>query len=167
MKYILGGIIIVTTFFAATDRIYAQCTCANAGLSASGELKRSAAVFVGEVIEIKKADAVKNTHYVEFEVTFKIKTAWKIDLPEILTVSEAKEEGHSYFKEKENYLVYAYASENVLKVDTGCCGRTRRLSAATEDLENFKESGEIPARVIKAPVTDANAKPYSLNRSAN
>jgi hypothetical protein len=168
-KSIILAIFVAIALFGEASGIYAQCSCANAGESAYDELRRSEAVFEGEVIGVKKVESVTNTDYVEFGVTFKIRTVWKTDLPEIVTVRNTSErKDGSDFREKESYLVYAFIYEKVLSAYIGCCTRTKRLPHAAKDLEEFKGKGEKPTRVIKASTFNLRAKPNnSFNRSAN
>ncbi len=165
MKSIVLGFFVIAGFFYGEGEFYAQCACANPGESAYGELKRSEAVFVGEVTEVKRIGPVEKADNTEFDVTFKIKTVWKTDLPEFFTLKNIGDKV-SDFREKENYLVYAHIHEKVLFAYLGCCTRTRPLLSAGEDLKEFEERGEKPTRVIKASTFKFTAQPNnSFNRS--
>jgi hypothetical protein len=159
MQNIILRVIITVILFCGGSYIYGQCNCANAGSTVYGEFKHSAAVFVGEVLEIKKLESVKDANYSEFDVTFKVKTAWKTDLSEILTIRNISENNDpSDFKEKESYLIYAWIYKNVLSSGIYCCSRTKLLNYAAKELEEFKERGEKPKNIIKIS-PENNGKP--------
>lgn len=156
MKKIIRVILVAAFLSCGASELHAQCTCSNGYESAHDELKRAQAVFVGEVVEVKKVGFFEDTEYVEFDVTFRVMAAWKNDLPETLTVRNTSEKKiSSDFKEKERYLIYAYLYHDTLSTGTGCCTRTSLLSSATEDIKEFRLKGEKPTRIIKAPASKA------------
>ena len=157
MSRMILGIFAITTLFLGAGDIYAQCKCIKNYASAYEEFEDSDSVFVGKVIEIRKAKAVKGTEYYEFNVKFKIETAWKTDTTETKTLRNTAS-GSSEFKEGETYLVYARVRDNKLSTIVGCCNRTRQLSEAARDLEEFEDKGEKQKNIIKASPKD-NGKP--------
>ena len=153
MRRIILGVVAITTCFLGAGEIYAQCSCIKHYASAYEEFKDSDAVFVGEVIGIRKANAVKDTESYEFNVKFKVRTAWKTDSTETVTLRNTASH-RSEFKEGESYLVYARVRNNKLSAFVGCCSRTRLLSKAADDLEEFENKGEKQKNIIKASPKD-------------
>ena len=148
--------------------IYAQCACGSlAGRTAFEQLKRADAVFVGEVIRVERVRINRKVDYEEFDVTFKIKTAWKTDLPETVTIKNTTSPRltDSDFKEKEIYLVYARYSKthrNKLSAYIGCCTMTGLLTRVTEHLKEFEKNGEKPRNIIKNQLPDrSKAEQYN------
>ncbi|MBK7705762.1 MAG: hypothetical protein IPN69_24570 [Acidobacteria bacterium] len=163
----MGRSILVVLFISIIifgySTAYSQCgSCIDDYLSVYDEFKGSKAVFVGSVAEIRKneesknTDATTNTDYYQFKVKLVVKTAWKTDLPEFVTILNIGSK-NSDFKLGESYLVYAYVrhydKEN-LRASIGCCSRTKLLSEAEEDLQEFKNKGEKPTNIIKPPPKD-------------
>src|SRR5262245_29131668 len=102
----------------------AQCACAGGSTkseiqssrSASEELQAAEVVFIGEAIENKKIELPspnrEGTSH-EYELTFKVKRAWKKAIDEIVKVRES---GPCLlgFKKGNEVLVYAFADEDRL-----------------------------------------------------
>lgn len=148
IQKVILGVFIVATFFFATDKIYAQCDCIKNYVSAYDEFKGSDIVFVGEVIEIRKIRAFENSEYSEFEVKFKVVTSWKTDLNEIITLRNTAS-GSSEFEKSKSYLVYARTLNNALRANFGCCTKTKPLSKASKDLQEFEDNGEKQTNIVK------------------
>ena len=105
-------------------------------------------VFSGKVLEIAPAQAKdkgrRTQGYGRF-VTFSIAQTWKGEAGGTIQINTGMgggDCGYNFVKGRE-YLVYAHGSGG--KYSTGICSRTRRLSAAGEDLEYFKTALEAPA----------------------
>ncbi|MBX3244357.1 MAG: hypothetical protein KF685_07855 [Acidobacteria bacterium] len=163
MRNIVLAILCISIITFGNSTVYSQCgSCIENYFSVYDEFSGSKAVFVGKVIEIKKieesrnTDTTTNTDYYQFKVIFEIGTAWKTDLPETIIITNTSSK-NSDFKLGESYLVYAsvrhYDKEN-LRAHTGCCSRTKLLSDAKEDLQEFKNKGEKPAKIIKVSHED-------------
>jgi hypothetical protein len=165
-KIILVGFITAVCLFGASN-IHAQCSCLERDVyfSAYDELKGSDVVFVGKVTEVKKVgvsgyDAPSNTMYYEFDVKFKIKMAWKNDLPRTITIRNVGSKS-AEFVQGESYLIYGRVryDDNILRANLGCCNRSKRLSEAAEDLKEFTAKGEKLMKISKTSTSNVGAKP--------
>ncbi len=144
MGKLILSVLFLITFSFATGRVSAQCACKAKyrNITAHNELKLADAVFVGMVIEIKKAVRNKsNDSYVEI-VKFKLKNAWKRDLEMFVTVRNKIQGCLNGFGAKEEWLIYAYNNGDSTFRTYCCCSRTKPLSKAAEDLKEFEEKGE-------------------------
>jgi hypothetical protein len=97
----------------------------------SEELNRAAAVFSGEVGDIKIEEH-------RFVVEIKVEKVWKGEIPKTIFVQTSKGEydsGYS-FAVGRKYLIYVYGGE---PFTVNYCSRTKPLESASEDL---KELGE-------------------------
>ena len=138
------------SYFGRSEAI-AQCTCAPAyrDITPHNEFKLANVVFIGEVIDIKKAAPDKNTgHYIE-TVRFKVSKAWKRDLEPSVFITNKIAGCINGFDEREEWLVYAYQNQDGTLGTYCCCSRTKPLSKATEDLKEFKEKGEKPTNILR------------------
>ena len=157
MRKIILGIFAITILFFGAGEIYAQCDCINNYASAYDEFKGSDAVFVGEVIETKKIRDF-NTEASEFEVKFKVEAAWKTDSTETVTLKNTARGDSEEFKKGESYLVYVRIRNNELRANYGCCTKTKLLSDAAKDVQEFKDNCEKQRNIIKESPKD-NGKP--------
>lgn len=174
MRNLIIGILLVSTICFGNSTAYSQCgSCIYNYFSVYDEFKGANAVFIGKVVEIKKVeeskktDTTTNTDYYEFKVKFKVETAWKNDLPETITITNT-DSRNSGFKLGESYLVYAHVlhpDNKNLGAYTGCCTRTRLLSEAEKDLQEFKDKDEKPTNIIKASPKEKDKPNKSLHRS--
>jgi hypothetical protein len=116
----------------------------------TGELKRSAAVFTGTVIDVTKPRPDEHTEggRVVYEdqlyvyVKFRVEKAWKGVGKSQLTITiraEREEYGCGYDFQAGTYLVYAdgIGRGRAQKLWIGCCTRTRRIEEAGEDLRKL------------------------------
>lgn len=92
---------------------------------------KSKAVFSGRVVEV-----VEHPQAFYVEVKFKVQRAWKQVRTDEITIRTGRGGGDCgyRFEVGENYLVYAYGSDEN-KLETNICQRTRRLADAGEDLK--------------------------------
>lgn len=157
MRNTITTILFIAAFIFGAITTYSQCSCVKDLYFAYDEFKYSDTVFVGKVVNTKKILDSKNTDkttdidYYDFQVTFEVKTAWKNDLNETITITNTGSD-KSDFEIGESYLVYArvrYKDEIVLRAHTGCCTNTKRLNEAKKDLQEFEAKGEKPKRIIK------------------
>jgi len=160
MRKLILAICFISAFIFGALEVNAQCDCIGGNrendyrgsgyATAYQEFEKSEAIFVGEFVEMKKIErppAFKSDFPYEYEIKFKVKKAWKKNLEEFISLR--------YwagcligFKEGEEYLVYAFVHEGLLR--TNYCSRTRLLSKAAVDLKEFEERGEKPRDIIKA-----------------
>ncbi|HLM60064.1 MAG TPA: hypothetical protein VK308_04620 [Pyrinomonadaceae bacterium] len=148
MRNLIFGIFVLTSFLSLTSEGYAQCSCLPEFYTAYDEFKGSDAVFVGEVVEIQKGKAIENSKHLEFDVKFKVATAWKTDMPEAITIKNSASDS-SEFEVGKIYLVYARLHDNFLRSYIGCCNRTKLLSDAAGDLKMFKRKGEKKKNIVR------------------
>lgn len=150
MKRFLPFIFFVGLLCFGVGEVFAQCACLQSrkDITASKELKLADVVFVGEVIEIRQTIPDKQNRYTE-TVTFKVKTAWKQEVEEFITITNEIYGCINGFDEKEEWLVYAYKSQNNKFRTACCCSRTKPLSKATEDLKEFEQNGDKATHVTK------------------
>ena len=142
--------LIVASGIAVADAT-AQCSCAPTyiNITPHNEFKLAEVVLVGEILDIQKTDLDATTgHYTE-TIKIKVKRSWKQDIESVVTIRNRVDGCTNGFKEKEEWLLYAYRNQNGSLVTYCCCTRTRPLSKAMEDLKEFREKGELPAKVLK------------------
>jgi hypothetical protein len=149
MRNLILGIFVLIAFLSLTSKSYAQCSCLPEFYTAYDEFKGSDAVFVGKVVEIQKGKAIENSEHLEFDVKFKVTTAWKTDTTETITVKNSASNG-SEFEVGKIYLVYARLRNEFLWSYIGCCNRTKLLSKAAGDLKMFKHKKEKPKAILKS-----------------
>lgn len=124
------------------------CSCVVPG-TAKEELKESAAVFSGKVINI----AAENKFMLfqssadPIAVTFEVQEWWKGNVQKKVTVYTAKSSASCGFEFALNnkYLVYANEVDGTFKVSV--CSRTALLSTAGDDLAELGK-GEKPTKQL-------------------
>jgi hypothetical protein len=93
-------------------------------------LKQSAAVFSGEVLEIKNGG-----NYME--VRIRVERSWKgVATEEVSVLTDSTTESPHYHV-GDKYLVFAGIRDG--KLFTGNCSRTKKLEYAQEDLQQLQE----------------------------
>jgi hypothetical protein len=98
--------------------------------SVNSTLKKSTAVFSGEVLEIRTG--------VNFlQARFRVERSWKgVESDEVFVFTDGSAESPHY-RVGEKYLVFAGIRND--KLFTGICSRTKRLEYAEEDLKQLGE----------------------------
>ena len=97
--------------------------------SVKSALKQSAAVFSGEVLEIKKGGNFT-------EALFRVERSWKGVEVEEVSVSESDSTAESpHYRVGERYLVFAGIQNG--KLFTGNCSRTKKIADAGGDLQQL------------------------------
>jgi hypothetical protein len=155
-RLILNLCLIVASVIGAADAI-AQCTCVPTyvNITPHNEFKLASVVLIGEILEIKKTDLnMKTGHYTEI-IKVKVKKAWKRDIESAVTIRNRVVGCINGFKEKEEWLLYVYKDQDGTLGTYCCCSRTRPVSKAIEDLKEFEEKGEMPAKVFKDPLQES------------
>lgn len=147
MKLLL--LLVIFTGFTSNITADNSCSCYS-GISGNAslkkkvkyELKKSKAVFSGEVTEINEIQS--GVYKGNLEIKFKVINSWKKikeEIVSVITEPSTKATTPPYviscgytFQVGKTYLVYieSQSGENFL---TGICSRTRKLIDATEDLE--------------------------------
>jgi hypothetical protein len=148
MKTAISIIFFVGLVLFGTSEVFAQCACSRKNVSASEEFKLADIVFVGEVVEIKRTTPDKQNRYTE-TTTFKVKSAWKKDLEEFVTVTNEIYGCINGFEKGKEWLVYAYEGKDNKLSNGCCCSRTKSLPKAAEDLKEFEQYGEKPTTIVK------------------
>ena len=107
--------------------------CMTEPKSVKNTLKKSTAVFSGEVLETKSG--------VNFlQARFRVERSWKgVEADEVFVLTDGSAESPHY-RVGENYLVFAGIRDG--KLFTGLCSRTKKLEYAQEDLQQLGE-GQI------------------------
>lgn len=104
--------------------------CFNHPKSVKGAIKQSAAVFSGEVLEMKNG-----RNYLE--VRFRVERSWKGVKAEEVSVSTDSTVESPHYRVGQKYLVFAGFRDG--KLFTGNCSRTKKLEYALEDLQQLGE----------------------------
>jgi hypothetical protein len=116
------------------------CTCAAPATPAEG-LKRSAAVFRGTVIEIRRPflDRIGLTRTGGHRVRFQVVKQWKgAPSKTVEVVTRLTSEGCGFpFEEKKEYLVYVVTEPK--DVQTGICTGTRPLAGAEPEMKQLDD----------------------------
>ena len=100
-------------------------------------LKKSTAVFSGEVLEIRSNVNV-------LQARFRVERSWKgVETEEVYVLTDGTVESPHY-RVGEKYLVFAGTRDG--KLFTGSCSRTKRLEYAEGDLQQLGQ-GQLPSKV--------------------
>ena len=105
--------------------------------SAKSALRQSAAVFLGEVLEIKSGGNF-------LEARFRVERFWKGVATEEVSVSVDSTTESPHYRVGEKYLVFAGLKER--KLFTGTCSRTKKLEYAQGDLQQLGEGQKVKTR---------------------
>jgi hypothetical protein len=153
----IAGLVLM---LCASSRAFA-CDCARTGPSCQ-EYWKATAVFSGTVIEIRRVTVNEGTYSHEMRaVRLSIDQPFRgVEGAEVEVLTGFSECGFG-FRQTEQYLVYAYRSEQDQKLHTSICTRTRLLADAQADLAYIrglaksKPGGTISGEVAKH-LRDAN-----------
>jgi hypothetical protein len=108
-------------------------------------------VFVGRVLRIKSGRTKRTGNRLAFldkviYVTLKVERTWKSANAEEITIVTPASDCYYPFKVNEEYLVWAYSSDQSSdRLETALCARTDKLANATMDLNALGEA-RVPAR---------------------
>jgi hypothetical protein len=134
MKTLVLVWLISLASFGSTNSANPTMRCLIAAKSVKSALKQSAAVFSGEVIEVKNG-----RHFME--ARFRVERSWKgVDAEEVLVLVDSTVESPHY-RASEKYLVFAGIQYG--KLFTGNCSRTRKIADAQEDLKQLGEGKAV------------------------
>ena len=134
----LVGLVMGVLVFGGVDRTYA-CLCALPG-SPAEELESAAAVFAGEVVSVREAEATLGMISSADPTTVEFRTirVWKGPSGGTQTLTTARSGiscGFSFVKGRE-YIVYSYDGSTVYT-----CSRTALLALAAPDLAELGRGG--------------------------
>ena len=164
MRKIILSVLIVIIFCLVVPKTFAQCRCWPE-LTLREHFQRADAVFVGKVIEVEMVRQENADDYLRI-MKVEVKQTWKQDLERFVIIKRYPEKGTtSSVQPNDELLFYAYKikDEEGAFVAGGCCSRTKLLSIAADDLNQFRKMGEKPKKII-----DTKAKPNnSFNRTRN
>jgi hypothetical protein len=150
MKRIIFSVLIISVFYFGTDKNFAQCRCEPKKTNIQEYFQRSAAVFVGKVVEAKKIRR-ENADGYDVIIKFEVTQTWKQDLEKFVIVKEVSGSTDG-FEPNAEWLLYAFSRSNdgTLLITRDCCSRTKPLSVATKqgDLKAFKKMGEKPKKIL-------------------
>ena len=138
MKILL--LLLTVTYLQPSYRANTTARCLNEPRSVKLALKKSAAVFVGEVLQVRNG---RNYHYLE--ARFRVESFWKgVEAEEVsvFTVGESIAESPHY-RAGQRYLVFAGMQDG--KLFTGSCSRTKKVEYASGDLQQLGE-GQKPGK---------------------
>ena len=138
----LVGLVMGVLLFGGVDRTYA-CLCALPG-SPAEELESAAAVFAGEVVSVREAEATLGMISSADPTTVEFRTirVWKGPSGGTQTLTTARSGiscGFSFVKGRE-YIVYSYDGSTVYT-----CSRTALLALAAPDLAELGRGGKPDA----------------------
>ncbi|HXG67737.1 MAG TPA: hypothetical protein VNO70_21725 [Blastocatellia bacterium] len=141
----MKNFLIVIAFLLAVHDISLACSCVPPG-KPSEEMKESAAVFSGKVVEIRRNQRTDD-FFARVEAVIEVERVWKgveKTTVSVFTSSDSAACGYG-FKEGETYLVYA-SGDKEGRLLTTICTRTRRMKDAGEDLKELGPGKEIAER---------------------
>lgn len=152
MRVIALCLIISAAFLSPGPEANSAVRCQVQPKSVEGSLRKSAAVFVGEVMEINDASSLK-------EVRLRVDRSWKgIETEEVIVLVTRTSESPRYAV-GERYLVFANLQDG--KLLTGNCSRTKRIEYADEDLQQLGEGKKVKGefRRVQPPNSSSNLSP--------
>ena len=128
MKTVILFLLISLSFLSPSHEASATVRCLVEPKSVKGALKKSTAVFAGEVLEIWTGVNFR-------QARFRVEQSWKgVEADEVFVVADETAESPHY-KVGEKYLVFAGTRND--KLFTGICSRTKRLEYGAGDLQQL------------------------------
>ena len=162
LTYTLGLVLVISTIaFSLLVNVEGinACEC-DESTSADERFSEASAVFLGRVVKIYfedwpfDIDSALVPPDEPLTVEFRVRSVWKGEVSEIMSVSTARSEPCGYpFGMHGDYLVYADGDQGALEVLA--CGGTKRFDEAQEDLNALGEgySPETAERAVIKPAT--------------
>ena len=138
MKILLLFLLTSLTYLPPSYKANTTVRCFSEPKSVKVALKQSAAVFVGEVLQVRNG---RNYHYLE--ARFRVESSWKgVEAEEVSVFTEGESVAESpHYGVGQKYLVFAGMRDG--KLFTGRCSRTKKLEYASGDLQQLGE-GQKP-----------------------
>jgi hypothetical protein len=128
MRVIALYLLFSEAFWSSNHEVASAVRCMNQPKSVEGTFKKSNAVLVGEVIEVKDAGALK-------EARLRVEQSWKgVETKEVIVLATRTAESPRY-QVGERYLIFASLQNG--KLLTGTCSRTKKVEYAQEDLQQL------------------------------
>lgn len=124
----------------------AQCTCSAKyrDITAAGEFKLAAAVFVGTIDQIKELDHDPKTDSYDYHqevVEFTVERSWKQDLGSHVTLNNLIVGCVNGFQKNQKWLIYAYPRKDGTWQAYCCCSRSAPLPKANADIAEIEKLG--------------------------
>ncbi len=170
--YTLGLVLVVSTIafsLLVNGESIQACEC-DESTSVDERFNEASAVFVGRVVRMYfedwpfDIDSALVPPDEPLTVEFRVRSVWKGEVSEIMSVSTARSEPCGYpFGIHRDYLVYTDGDQGALEVLA--CGRTKRFDEAREDLISLGE-GYSPEPAERAVIKPATLDCYASARSA-
>ncbi|HEX9424856.1 MAG TPA: hypothetical protein VF899_16575 [Pyrinomonadaceae bacterium] len=131
MKTLVLFLLTSLTYLPPSYRASSTMRCMIEPKSVKVALKQSAAVFSGEVLEMKNGG-----NYIEARL--RVERSWKgVEAEEVSVLADSTTESPHY-RVGQKYLVFAGIRDG--KLFTGNCSRTKKLEYAQGDLQELGES---------------------------
>jgi len=131
MKTLVLFLLTSLTYLPPSYRASSTMRCVIEPKSVKVALKQSAAVFSGEVLEMKNGG-----NYIEARL--RVERSWKgVEAEEVSVLADTTTESPHY-RVGQKYLVFAGIRDG--KLFTGNCSRTKKLEYAQGDLQELGES---------------------------
>jgi len=131
MKTLVLFLLTSLTYLPPSYRASSTMRCVIEPKSVKVALKQSAAVFSGEVLEMKNGG-----NYIEARL--RVERSWKgVEAEEVSVLADSTTESPHY-RVGQKYLVFAGIRDG--KLFTGNCSRTKKLEYAQGDLQELGES---------------------------
>lgn len=130
MKVLVFLMAISFVYLLRNDRAQPAMRCLNEARSVKAAYRQSAAVFAGEVIEIKSGGNF-------LEARFRMDRSWKGVASQEVSVSTDASVESPHYRVGEKYLVFAGRQQG--RLFTGNCSRTKKLEYAQSDLDQLGE----------------------------
>ncbi len=128
MRAVVMSFLVFAAYPAPSYGANTALRCVAPPESVEGTYKRAAAVFVGEVIEVKDVGALKRAR-------FRVEQSWKgVETDEVAILATRTAESPHYHVGG-RYLVFAGLQNG--RLFTGNCSRTKRVEKAQEDLRQL------------------------------
>ena len=156
----LTKVLALSLFACATPAL--GCICNGPQETPEVALKRHDKVFAGRVLRIKYPRTKRTRNPVVFldlviYVTLRVQRTWKSADVEEITIATEASDCYYPFKVNQEYLVWAYSSDQLPNVfATDLCARTDKLANATKDLNALGE-GREPNRRAKHSYNNLNS----------
>ena len=130
MRIIALCLCISAAFLSPGPRASSAARCLIQPKSVEEALKRSDAIFIGEVMKVNDGGSVQ-------EARLRVEQSWKgIETKEVTVLATHTAES-PYYQVGKRYLVFASLQNG--KLITGSCSRTKRIEYAEEDIRQLGE----------------------------
>ena len=131
MKTLVLFLLASLTYLSPAHRAGSTMRCFTEPKSVKLAVKHSAAVFSGEVLEIRNGPNYR-------EARLRVERSWKgVEAEEVSVLTDNSTAESPHYRVGQKYLVFAEIRNG--KLFTGNCSRTKRLEYAQGDLQQLGE----------------------------